>query len=106
MVAAALTALAPFMIFYSAEARAYSPAIALVLLSSLALLTAVRDPRARWWVAYGAASCAAVYTHYTSLFPLAAQLLWVLWAHPGARKAALLANAGAALAFLPWLRRA
>ena len=103
IVAAALTALAPFMIFYSSEARAYSPAIVLVLLSSLALLTAVRDRRAGWWVAYAACSCAAVYTHYTSVFALAAQLLWVLWAHPEARKAAILANVGALVAFLPWL---
>ena len=82
VVAAALTALAPFMIFYSSEARAYQLAIVLVLLSTLALLNAVRDGRTGWWVAYAACSCAAVYTHYTSAFPLAAQLLWVLWAHP------------------------
>ena len=103
VVAAALTALAPFMIFYSSEARAYQLAIVLVLLSTLALLNAVRDGRTGWWVAYAACSCAAVYTHYTSAFPLAAQLLWVLWAHPEARKAAILANVGALVAFLPWL---
>jgi hypothetical protein len=103
MVAAALTALAPFMIFYSSEARAYQLAIVLVLLSTLAMLTAVRDRRSGWWVAYGACSCAACYTHYTSAFALAAQGLWVLWAHPEARKAAILANVGALVAFLPWL---
>jgi hypothetical protein len=103
IVAAALTALAPFMIFYSSEARAYSPAIVLVLLSSLALLTAVRGRRARWWAAYGACSCAAVFTHYTCVFALAVQLLWVLWAHPEARRAAILANIGAVVGFLPWL---
>jgi hypothetical protein len=103
LVAAALTALSPFMIFYSAEARGYALMVLLVLLSTLALLAAVDDRRTRWWVAYGVCSCAAVYTHYTSVFALGVQLLWLIWAHPEARKAALLANAGAIAAFLPWL---
>jgi Dolichyl-phosphate-mannose-protein mannosyltransferase len=104
LVAATLTALAPFMIFYSAEARAYGLAIVLVLLSTLALLVAVDHARsAVWWIAYAACSCAAVYTHYTAVFALAGQLLWLLWAHPEARRPALVANVAAAVAFLPWL---
>jgi Dolichyl-phosphate-mannose-protein mannosyltransferase len=85
------------------EARGYALMVLLVLLSTLALLAAVDDRRTRWWVAYGVCSCAAVYTHYTSVFALGVQLLWLIWAHPEARKAALLANAGAIAAFLPWL---
>jgi 4-amino-4-deoxy-L-arabinose transferase-like glycosyltransferase len=103
LVGAVLTALSPFMIFYSAEARGYGLMVALVLLSTLGLLAAVDDRRARWWVAYGAFSCAAVYSHYTAVFVLGAQLLWLLWAHPEARRAAVLANAAAVVAFLPWL---
>ena len=103
LVGAALVTLSPFMIYYSAEARGYALAIALVLLSTLALLAAVRVRRLRWWVAYAACSCVAVLTHYTSGFALAAQLGWLLFAHPEARRPALLANAAAALAFLPWL---
>jgi hypothetical protein len=38
------------------------------------------------------------------VFPLAAQLAWVLWAHPGARRPALIATGLAAIAFLPWLQ--
>jgi mannosyltransferase len=103
IVAMALTALSPFMIFYSTEARGYALMTALVLLSTLALLHAVDGGRARWWVLYGVSSCAAAYSHYTCVFALAAQALWVLWAHPEARRPALLANAAAALAYLPWL---
>ena len=103
LVAAALTALAPFMIFYSAEGRGYGLAMALVTLSTLALLVAADGGGARWWAVYAAASCAAMLTHYTVAFVLAAQLAWVLWAHPRARRAALVANGGAVLAFLPWL---
>jgi hypothetical protein len=103
VVAATLTAFSPFMIYYSAEARGYELVAGLVMLSTLAMLVAIDDGRARWWVAYGACSCAAVYTHYTSVFALAGQLLWLLCAHPQARRAAVLANAGAIVAFLPWL---
>ena len=102
LLAAALTTLAPFMVYYSAEARGYAVMIALVTLSTLAMLLAV-DGR-RWaWALYAAASAAAVYTHYTSVFVLAAQALWVLWAHPEARRPALIANAAAAAAYLPWV---
>ena len=103
LVAAAITALSPFMVYYSTEARGYELMVALALLSTLAMLVAIDDRRARWWVLYAASSCAAVYTHYTAVFVLGAQLLWLLWAHPEARRPALLANLGAALAFLPWI---
>ncbi len=103
LVAAALTALAPFMIYYSAEARGYGVAIVLVMLSTLAMLAALDGGRVRWWVAYGACSCAAVYTHYTTVFPLAVQVAWLFWTHRAAWRAALLANAAAVACFLPWL---
>ena len=102
LVATALTAFAPFMIYYSAEARGYGIAILLVMLSTLAMLAALDSGRTRWWVAYAACTCAAVYTHYTTVFPLAAQLAWLLWSQPGARRPALVATAGAIVFFLPW----
>ena len=45
LVATALCALSPFMIFYSTEARGYALAITLVLGSTLALLVALDDGR-------------------------------------------------------------
>jgi hypothetical protein len=103
LVATALTALSPFMIFYSSEARSYQLLIVLVLLSTLALLAAIDDGRARWWIAYGACSCAVMYTHYTGIFALLGQFLWVVWAYPQARRGVLLANLGAVIAYLPWI---
>ena len=103
VVASAITALGPFMIYYSTEARGYELMVVLVILSTLALLAGVDDGRARWWVAYAACACAAVYTHYTAVFALGAQLLWLLWAHPEVRRAALLASLGAAAGFIPWM---
>ena len=103
LLAAALTTLSPFMILYSAEARGYGVMMALVLLSTLMLLLAIDRGRPGWWVAYGVFACMAAYTHYTSIFVLGAQVLWVLWVHPGARKPLLIATAAAALLYVPWL---
>lgn len=101
--AAALTALSPFMIYYSAEARGYGLMMALVLGSTLALLLALDRGARRWWVAYAICACAAVYTHYTCVFVLGAQFFWVLWTHPETRRAAIAASVVAAIGFLPWL---
>ena len=103
LLATALTALSPFMVYYSTEARGYELMIALTLLSTLAMLIAIEDRRARWWVLYATSSCAAVYSHYTAVFVLGAQLLWLVWARPESRRPALLANVGAVIGFAPWI---
>jgi mannosyltransferase len=103
LVGAALTALSPFLIFYSTEARAYALVVLMVLMSALALLQALRTRGAGWWVAYAACSCAAVYTHYTAVFALATQFAWALWAAPRAWRALVAANVAAAVGYLPWL---
>jgi hypothetical protein len=73
------------------------------LASTYALVRALDTGRLSWWIAYAASSCAAAYTHYVVVFLLVAQLIWALWAQPKARRALLLANVAAALAYLPWL---
>ena len=100
---ALLVALSPFLIFYSTEARAYSLVMFLVLACTVALLEALRTHRTRYWVAYACLSCAAIYTHYTAVFPLAALLIWALVAHRQQARALLLANIAAAIGFAPWL---
>jgi Dolichyl-phosphate-mannose-protein mannosyltransferase len=103
LTASALTALSPFMIYYSAEARSYGLMITLVALSTFAMLKGTEDRQAPWWVLYAAATCGAVYSHYTAVFVLGAQLLWLLVVHRDAWRPAVLANVCAALLFLPWL---
>lgn len=102
-VAAAVMALSPFMIYYSVEARAYALMIGLLTLSTLALLLAISGGRTRWWVVYAICSCGALYSHYTSIFVLAAQVLWVAWQHREALRACIVANVAVALGFAPWL---
>jgi hypothetical protein len=103
LLAAAITTVSPFMVYYSTEARAYGVMMLLVMGSTLAMLLAIDTGRRRWWVGYAACACLAFWTHYTCLFVLSAQLLWALWAHPEARRPALLATVGAAIGVLPWL---
>ena len=103
LVGAAVMALAPFMVYYSTEARAYALIVALTAATALALVIAVGERRLRWWIVYGICACASLYAHYTAVFPLAALLLWVLIVHRGALVPLLLANLGALIGFTPWL---
>ena len=103
LIACAITALAPFQIYYSTEARAYAVMMLLASGSTLSLLLALDSSRRRWWVAYAVCCAGVIYTHYTGAFVLGAQLLWVLVFHPEARRPALLANVGAAVLLAPWL---
>jgi mannosyltransferase len=103
LLAAALVALSPFLIFYSTEARSYAVLMFLALASTYALVCALQTGRRRWWALYAVASCAAMYTHYTGLFVLVAQALWALWAHREAWRALLIANGAAAVGYIPWL---
>ena len=103
LVAAALMSLSPFLIYYSTEARSFGTAMLFTLLSTLALLRAIDTRRTAWWFAYAALSCASVYTNYTTIFLLAGQFGWAIWTQPDLRPQLVIANAGAVLAYLPWV---
>ncbi len=103
LLACALTALSPFMIYYSAEARAYGLLMVLVTATTLSMLLALDTGRRRWWVVYAVCTAAAFYTHYTCLFVFAVQLAWLLWTRPEARRRALIASAAAVVLVLPWI---
>jgi hypothetical protein len=103
MVGAALFALSPLAIFYATEARAYALMTLLVVLSAIALLKAIETNDRRWWVALAVLDAGAMYAHYTSIFVLAAQAGWALWTQRTLVRQLLLAHAGAALLYAPWL---
>ena len=103
LLAAAVTTLSPFMIYYSAEARAYGLTMFFVLAAVLSMLLALDTRRRRYWILYAVFSAAAFYAHYTCVFVLAVAFVWVVWAEPSARRPALLANVGAAALVIPWL---
>ena len=94
---AALLALSPFAVFYADEARAYATLVFLVALSTLALLRVVDGGGRRWWLVLAGAVAAALVTHYTAVFVVAAQAGWALWRAPELRGRLLVAHALAAL---------
>jgi 4-amino-4-deoxy-L-arabinose transferase-like glycosyltransferase len=78
IVAAALVAVNPMLLWYSQEARAYALFVLLTALSLLYFVRALDRGRRRDSVAWGIASALALGTHYFAAFPIAAEALWLL----------------------------
>ncbi len=112
LISTAVSAIAPFYIWYSQEGRMYALLTFLGLLSSFILLrhleTDATRPRWRLFL-WAAANVAAIYTHFYGFFLLAFQCVYVLWraaADGRVRQPArriLLAAIAVAVAYLPWL---
>ncbi len=78
LMAAALVAVNPMLLWYSQEARAYSLFTLLCAVSLLYCVRSLRRGRRRDFVAWGIASGLALGTHYFAVFPLAAEAVWLL----------------------------
>ncbi len=78
IVAAALVAVNPMLLWYSQEARAYALFVLLTALSLLYFARALERGRRRDSIAWGIASALALATHYFAAFPIAAEALWLL----------------------------
>jgi mannosyltransferase len=101
VIAAALTACSPLLIWYSQEARSYE---LLVLLTAIALMgfAYARDRPTPWALAlWAVASALALATHYYAVLAVVPQAGWLLWRHrsrPAVRVAvAIVALCGLAL---------
>jgi uncharacterized membrane protein len=103
VVAAALVAVNPFMIWYSQEARAYMLLAALTGASFLWFIRARREPTRRslaWWAVL---SSLAIMTHFFAGFAIAPEAVWLLWqARTRAVVAAVAVVAVAQAAMLPF----
>ena len=100
-IGAAAFAVSPFSLFYGVQARPYATAAFFTVLSTYALVRAVRSDERRWWVLYALA--AAAYSHYTAVFVLVVQAVWALWACRTRWRRPLTANLAAVVLYLPWL---
>ena len=106
LVAAALAAVNPLLIWYSQEARAYA---LLLLLAGLSFLLFIRlltgDPRRRTLVLWAVVSALALATHYFAAFLVAIEAVWLLRAAANRRPiaAAVAALTAVELALLPLL---
>jgi mannosyltransferase len=78
IVAAALVAVNPMLLWYSQEARAYALFALLTALSLLYFVRALERGRRRDSIAWGVASALALGTHYFAAFPVMAEALWLL----------------------------
>ena len=75
VVAAAIVATSPYLVFYSQEARAYSLYTLLSLVGLLCCVRVIRQPSAAAFALWAGVSIAAVATHYFALFPLVGQVV-------------------------------
>jgi hypothetical protein len=103
LVAAAMLTLNAFAIFYGTEARSYIAVAFFAGLSTLCLLEALRTGKRWWWVAYGVAVLAVLYTHYTGAFVVIAQAAWAMWTHRERLRSLIIVNGLVVLAYLPWI---
>lgn len=78
IIAAALVAVNPMLVWYSQEGRAYALFVLLTALSLLYFVRALEGGRRRDSVAWGVVSALALATHYFAAFPIAAEALWLL----------------------------
>jgi len=108
--AVAFVATSPFAVYYDTETRMYALVALLTVLGYLALDRALRRPRPGNLVAVAAVTGGLLYSHYWSLYLVAAVGIWLIWrwVHDtdAARRndrAAFGAMVVGGLTFVPWL---
>ncbi|MCS7003573.1 MAG: glycosyltransferase family 39 protein, partial [Dehalococcoidia bacterium] len=108
IVAAAISAVAPFQVYYSQEARMHIWTTAIGLLVANAAIWALANPdRPRRWGLFVVAGIAGLYTFYYAGFVVAAVSLMAAWTVVARRdwrsfRWLVAANAVIALGFAPW----
>ncbi len=78
IVAAALVAVNPMLLWYSQEARGYALFVLLTTVSALYFVRALDRGHRGDFHRWGVASALALATHYFALFPIAIEALWLL----------------------------
>lgn len=98
MIAGALAAVSPLLVWHAQDARPYALVILLGGLSFLFFARALRDRGARPLVLWALTSALAMSAHYVAVLLVAAEALWLLATAPAGRRAAATAVGGVALA--------
>jgi mannosyltransferase len=103
LIAAAMVALNPFLVWYSQEARAYGLLVLLCALGLYLFARARRHPSRANLALWALVSALALATHYFAAFAIVPEAIWLLVAtRPRARALGAVAVTGAVgLAFLP-----
>jgi uncharacterized membrane protein len=79
LLAAALVACNPMLIWYSMEARSYALLVLFAAVASWAFIAILERPSHRLVIAWSLSSAAALWTHYYAVLVIAPQLVWLLW---------------------------
>lgn len=105
LIATAVAAVNPFLIWHSTEARMYSALVLVSLLGLLMLMRAAERPSFARWAGYALVVGASLYVHYFALLMLAVHGAWLLVvrARRGTVVGWFVSAAVAGLAFLPWI---
>ena len=85
LIAAALAATSPLLIWYSQEARNYALLVFLAALSFLFFVRALDERGHRWLWGWALASALALATHYFAFFLIVPELAWLLLGAGAAR---------------------
>lgn len=111
LIAAAIAAFSPFLVYYGQEARMYTLLVVEACVTSLIVARLTDRPTWRWTLGYGAAAAALLYTHYYGAFLLAAHGILALSSVRRGQSAAATRRGSsqvirglllAALLFVPW----
>ncbi|HEX8159731.1 MAG TPA: glycosyltransferase family 39 protein, partial [Solirubrobacteraceae bacterium] len=89
LVAAALLAVNPMLVWFSQEARAYALLALLGALAALLWLRALELPTSSRLLAWGLVAALAMATHYYAIFLVGPQALWLVYRAPTARGRAI-----------------
>jgi mannosyltransferase len=103
VIAAALTACNPFLIWYSQEFRPYELLVLMSAAGLWAFLVAKENPTPRAVLAWGVISALALADHYYALLLVVPEAIWLLWLHRRNRavQVAFVAVGACGLALLP-----
>jgi mannosyltransferase len=101
IVAAALVAVNPMLLWYSQEARAYALFALLTAFSLLYFARALERGGRRDFIAWGIASALALASHYFAVFPIAAEAVWLLLRRPRGSGPGIAIVAGAGVLLAP-----
>jgi mannosyltransferase len=103
LIAAALVALNPYLVWYSQEARSYALMVLFATAALYYFARSLNDSSARSLSLWALASALAVCSHYFAAFLIAPEAIWLLARRSGRRRAAVAVGAvvAAGLALIP-----
>lgn len=105
LVAVAIAALNPFLVWFAQEVRMYALGTLLSLASIIAFAHGLIENKLRYWVGYAICALLASYSHFGAALVIPAQALMLLWAWPRNRRSfayGMVAMAIVGIGYLPY----